>query len=125
MGASDEVGTLRWTRCVVELVRAACHMCPTSMGVAYLEMLHKLSRWVADGLLGNGCNEAMLLCALPSQPQEGDIQLAPGACGSAALCDRTSTYSYSEDLQKRLQAMLLAVAGVLCAGTWHATPLGA
>jgi hypothetical protein len=46
MGASDEVGTLRWTRCIVELVRAASHMCPTSMGVAYLEMLHKLSRWV-------------------------------------------------------------------------------
>ena len=44
MGASDEVGTLRWTRCIVELVRAASHMCPTSMGVAYLEMLHKLSR---------------------------------------------------------------------------------
>lgn len=44
MGASDEVGILRWTRCIVELVRAASHMCPTSMGVAYLEMLHKLSR---------------------------------------------------------------------------------
>lgn len=44
MSASDEVGTLRWTRCIVELVRATCHMCPTSMGVAYLEMLHKLSR---------------------------------------------------------------------------------
>jgi hypothetical protein len=50
MGASDEMGTLRWTRCVVELVRAACHMCPTSMGVAYLEMLHKLSRWGLNDL---------------------------------------------------------------------------
>jgi hypothetical protein len=45
MGVGDEVGTLRWTRCIVELVKAASHMCPTSMGVAYLEMLHKLSRW--------------------------------------------------------------------------------
>lgn len=51
MGASDEVGTLRWTRCIVELVRAASHMCPTSMGVAYLEMLHKLSRCAAAAAL--------------------------------------------------------------------------
>lgn len=49
MGVGDEVGTLRWTRCIVELVGAASHMCPTSMGVAYLEMLHKLSRWVLPG----------------------------------------------------------------------------
>jgi hypothetical protein len=45
MAASDEVGRLRWMRCLVELARAACHMCPTSMGVAYLEMMHKLARW--------------------------------------------------------------------------------
>lgn len=44
MSASDDVGKLRWLRCIVELARTACHMCPTSMGVAYLEMLHKLSR---------------------------------------------------------------------------------
>jgi hypothetical protein len=29
---------------MVELARAACHMCPISMGVAYMEMLHKLAR---------------------------------------------------------------------------------
>ena len=46
MGAGGEVGMLRWARCLVELVRAACHMCPTSLGVAYLEVLHKLSRYV-------------------------------------------------------------------------------
>eukprot|EP00878_Enallax_costatus_P012410 GHUV01012961.1.p1 GENE.GHUV01012961.1~~GHUV01012961.1.p1 ORF type:complete len:1005 (+),score=325.04 GHUV01012961.1:1774-4788(+) len=44
MSATDDVGKLRWMRCLVELARTACHMCPTSMGVAYLEMLHKLSR---------------------------------------------------------------------------------
>jgi hypothetical protein len=44
MAASDEVGGLRWMRCIVELARAACHMCPISMGVAYMEMLHKLAR---------------------------------------------------------------------------------
>jgi hypothetical protein len=47
MAASDEVGGLRWMRCIVELARAACHMCPISMGVAYMEMLHKLARWAA------------------------------------------------------------------------------
>jgi hypothetical protein len=44
MAAGDEVGRLRWTRVVLELARSACHMCPTSMGMAALEMLHKLSR---------------------------------------------------------------------------------
>ncbi|WIA40102.1 hypothetical protein OEZ86_013510 [Tetradesmus obliquus] len=47
MAASDEVGGLRWMRCVVELARAACHMCPVSMGVAYMEMLHKLARYLS------------------------------------------------------------------------------
>eukprot|EP00775_Hariotina_reticulata_P013221 gene13221-13351_t len=52
MAASDEVGRLRWMRCLVELARAACHMCPTSMGVAYLEMLHKLARYVSRDSAG-------------------------------------------------------------------------
>lgn len=67
MGASDEVGTLRWTRCIVELVRAASHMCPTSMGVAYLEMLHKLSRCASlhlEALASPVCPVKSLGCLL-------------------------------------------------------------
>lgn len=65
MGVGDEVGTLRWTRCIVELVRAASHMCPTSMGVAYLEMLHKLSRWVPYcGLYCRLCCRLYCVCTV-------------------------------------------------------------
>lgn len=44
MRGADDVGQLRWTRCALELSRAACGMCPASMASASLEMLAKLSR---------------------------------------------------------------------------------
>lgn len=44
MAAHDEVGQLRWARCLLELARAAAQMCPASMAAACHEMLTKLSR---------------------------------------------------------------------------------
>lgn len=44
MAADDELGRLRWMRVLAELARAACHMCPASMGIAYQLLLAKLAR---------------------------------------------------------------------------------
>ena len=46
MLAMDEVGKLRWMRVIAELTKSAAQLCPLSMGVAYIEMMQKLSRQV-------------------------------------------------------------------------------
>lgn len=63
MMARDEVGMLRWMRCVVELTQVACHMCPNSMAVAYHKILQKLLRYM------NGDYSGRL--ALPTEYADG------------------------------------------------------
>jgi len=122
MGASDEVGTLRWTRCIVELVRSACHMCPTSMGVAYLEMLHKLSRYAVPEsccvyvvLLYAKCQPQVVQCCSASGAQ---LKVLPDMHHTPQLTDVLYMLLYYEGptpLSCRSRALIvLRCAAVLC-----------
>ena len=46
--AKDDVGRLRWTRCLAELAKLSCRMCPFSISVALEEMTKKLTKVTND-----------------------------------------------------------------------------